>query len=408
MTDVEETKAETETGGGGVPLADYPLAAIAESAAAPQYRYQELLETAAVHRTGDNSVMIASRAAVDEVLQDPKRFSSAAFGGISLGNVRPLIPLSVDPPNHSKYRKILDPLFAPKRMDAAEADIAERANHFIDMFVDRGACHFTDEFAVPFPSAVFLGLMGLPWDELDAMLRMKDGIIRPGGFELSMEERQDIMNRTGQDIYAYFNSILDQREQDPRDDIMTRFLDTKVEGEQLTREEILDICFLFLLAGLDTVTDSLTCSFAYLAKHPEHRQQIVDDPSVIPAAVEELLRWESPVPGVPRFCTEDTEVAGCPMKSGDMVGVSVGAANVDTNEFPDAFDVRFDRTVNRHLAFGGGVHRCLGSHLARRELRVVLREWHRRIPEYELKPGIELQYVTGLRSVENLELVWKS
>ena len=296
-----------------------------------------------MHRTGDNSVMIASRAAVDEVLQDPKRFSSAAFGGISLGNVRPLIPLSVDPPNHSKYRKILDPLFAPKRMDAAEADIAERANHFIDMFVDRGACHFTDEFAVPFPSAVFLGLMGLPWDELDAMLRMKDGIIRPGGFELSMEERQDIMNRTGQDIYAYFNAILDQREQDPRDDIMTRFLDTKVEGEQLTREEILDICFLFLLAGLDTVTDSLTCSFAYLAQHPEHRQQIVDDPSVIPAAVEELLRWESPVPGVPRFCTEDTEVAGCPMKSGDMVGVSVGAANVDTNEFPDAFDVRFDR-----------------------------------------------------------------
>ena len=138
---------------------------------------------AAVHRTGDNSVMIASRAAVDEVLQDPKRFSSAAFGGISLGNVRPLIPLSVDPPNHSKYRKLLDPLFAPKRMDAAEADIAERVNHFMDMFVDRGACHFTDEFAVPFPSAVFLGLMGLPWDELDAMLRMKDGIIRPGGFE---------------------------------------------------------------------------------------------------------------------------------------------------------------------------------------------------------------------------------
>ena len=115
---------------------------------------------------------------------------------------------------------------------------------------------------------------------------------------------------------------------------MTQFLDTKVDGEQLTREEILDICFLFLLAGLDTVTDSLTCSFAYLAQHPEHRQQIVDDPSIIPAAVEELLRWESPVPGVPRFCTEDTEVAGCPMKSGDMVGVSVGAANVDTERVP--------------------------------------------------------------------------
>ncbi|HXY91826.1 MAG TPA: cytochrome P450 [Acidimicrobiia bacterium] len=403
----EHVTTEETTEGSGVPL-DYDSydAMAADDAAHPQYHYKELLEQAAVHRTGGGSVMVASRAAVDEVFQDPKRFSSAAFGGVSLGNVRPLIPLSVDPPNHSKYRKLLDPLFAPKRMDAAEPDIAARVNHFMDMFADRGECHFTDEFAVPFPSSVFLGLMGLPWDELDAMLRMKDGIIRPGGFELTMEERQERMNQNGQDIYAFFNAILDEREQNPRDDILTQFLDAKVDGEQLTREEILDICFLFLLAGLDTVTDSLTCSFAYLAQHPEHRQQIVDDPSIIPSAVEELLRWESPVPGVPRFCTEDTEVAGCPIKKGDSIGVSVGAANVDTEEFPDAFDVRFDREVNRHLAFGGGVHRCLGSHLARRELRVVLREWHRRIPEYELKPGIDLHYVTGLRSVENLELVW--
>lgn len=403
---MDETTTASEASGDGVPIDDQAFEALMGQASSPQLHYKELLDKAPVHRTGDNSVMIASRAAVDEVFQDPKRFSSAAFGGISLGNVRPLIPLSVDPPNHSKYRKLLDPLFAPKRMDAAEPDIAERVNHFMDMFADRGECHFTDEFAVPFPSAVFLGLMGLPWDELDAMLRMKDGIIRPGGFELTIEERQEKMNQTGQDIYAYFNKILDEREKDPRDDIMTQFLHAKVDGEELTREEILDICFLFLLAGLDTVTDSLTCSFAYLAQHPNHRQQIVDDPSIIPSAVEELLRWESPVPGVPRFCTEDTEVAGCPVKSGDMIGVSVGAANVDTAEFPDAFDVRFDRSVNRHLAFGGGVHRCLGSHLARRELRVVLREWHRRIPEYELKPGIELQYVMGLRSVENLELVW--
>jgi cytochrome P450 len=404
---MDETAAGTsEHEGGGVPLDGDAYAGMVEYAAAPQYRYKELLDESPVHRNGDNNVQIVSRAAVDEVFQNPQVFSSAAFGGVSLGNVRPLIPLSVDPPNHSKYRKLLDPLFAPRRMDAAEPDITARANHFIDAFVDRGECHFTNEFAIPFPSSVFLGLMGLPWDELDAMLRMKDGIIRPGGFDMPMEERQRRMEQTGQDIYAYFNKILDEREQDPQDDILTQFLDAKVDGEQLTREDILDICFLFLLAGLDTVTDSLTTSFAYLAQHPDHRRQIVDDPSIIPSAVEELLRWESPVPGVPRFCTEDTDVQGCPVKKGDLVGVSVGAANVDTVEFPDAFDVRFDREVNRHLAFGGGVHRCLGSHLARRELRVVLREWHRRIPEYELKPGIDLHYVMGLRSVENLELVW--
>jgi cytochrome P450 len=124
--------------------------------------------------------------------------------------------------------------------------------------------------------------------------------------------------------------------------------------------------------------------------------------------VEELLRWESPVPGVPRFCTGDTELAGCPIKTGDAVQVLVGAANVDPAAFADGFDVRFDRETNPHIAFGGGVHRCLGSHLARRELRIMLREWHRRIPEYELKPGVVPQYAMGLRHVENLELVWET
>jgi cytochrome P450 len=187
---------------------------------------------------------------------------------------------------------------------------------------------------------------------------------------------------------------------------MSGFLNTELDGSRLTREDILDICFLFLIAGLDTVTDSLTCFFAFLAQNPEHRSQIARDPSVIPAAVEELLRWESPVPGVPRMAVADTEVAGCPVKAGTLMMASIGAANVDPAQFGDPMTVRFDRASNPHIGFGGGVHRCLGSHLARRELRVMLREWHKRIPDYSLKPGSELHYARGLRSVENLELVW--
>jgi cytochrome P450 len=109
---------------------------------------------------------------------------------------------------------------------------------------------------------------------------------------------------------------------------------------------------------------------------------------------------------VARQATADSVVTGCPVAAGSVVFVCIGAANVDPTEFEDSFEVRFDREVNRHLAFGGGVHRCLGSHLARRELRVALREWHRRIPEYEIKPGLELEYPPGLRMVQNLELVW--
>ena len=376
----------------------------------PQPRYEGWIEDGGLLCPIEGFAMATGRSAVDEVLRHPELFTSK--GIVQLGNIRPLIPLSIDPPDHLGYRKLLDPLFAPKRMDAIEDDVAARANRFIDTFVDRGSCHFTDELAVPFPSAVFLGLMGLPWEDLDTFLRMKDGIIRPGGAtmmgaeKVDPEERTRIQSETAQEIYDYFNAILDEREREPRDDIMSGFLNTEMDGSRLTREDILDICFLFLIAGLDTVTDSLTCFFAFLAQNPEHRRQIAKDPSVIPAAVEELLRWESPVPGVPRMAVADTEVAGCPVKAGTLMMASLGAANVDPAQFGDPMTVRFDRTTNPHIGFGGGVHRCLGSHLARRELRVMMREWHKRIPDYSLKPGSELHYARGLRSVENLELVW--
>ncbi len=376
----------------------------------PQPRYERWIAEGGLFCPVDGFAVAAGRHAVDEVLRHPELFTSQ--GVVQLGNIRPLIPLSIDPPDHRDYRKLLDPLFAPKRMDAIEDDIAARVNRFIDNFADRGGCHFTDELAVPFPSAVFLGLMGLPWGELDTFLRMKDGIIRPGGAtmmeaeKVDPEERARIQNETAKEIYDYFNAILDEREREQRDDILSNFLRAEMDGSRLSREDILDICFLFLIAGLDTVTDSLTCFFAFLAQNPEHRRQIAKDPSVIPAAVEELLRWESPVPGVPRMAVADTEVVGCPVKAGTMMMASLGAANVDPAEFDDPMTVRFDRAINRHVGFGAGVHRCLGSHLARRELRVTLREWHKRIPDYSLKPGSELHYARGLRSVENLELVW--
>lgn len=214
---------------------------------------------------------------------------------------------------------------------------------------------------------------------------------------------------TGQEIYAYFGEVIAERERAPRDDVISGFLAAEIDGDRLSSDEVLDILFLFLIAGLDTVSDSLTCFYAFLAQHPEHRRQIASDPTVIPSAVEELLRWESPVPaGVPRVATQDTELPnGQRVPAGTAVVVSYGAANVDRTAFGDSTDVRFDRQENRHIAFGGGVHRCLGSHLARRELRVTLREWHKRIPEYRIKAGHEdLEYPPGLRHVKDLILTW--
>jgi cytochrome P450 len=206
-------------------------------------------------------------------------------------------------------------------------------------------------------------------------------------------------------IYDYFNRILDQREQDPRDDLLSQFLSTEVEGDRLSREDILDICFLFLIAGLDTVSASLDCFFRYLAEHPDKRSMLVADDTVVPAVVEELLRWETPVVGVPRIATQDVEVGGCPISRGEHVTALIGSANTDEAEYPDAEDVRWDRDANRHLAFGGGIHRCLGSHLARVELRVALREWHARIPDYRIKPGVDLNFTPGIRSVDSFPMI---
>jgi cytochrome P450 len=351
-------------------------------------------------------VLLSTKEVIDEALRHPEIYSSS-MDAVDLKNKRPMIPLQIDPPDQKKYRKLLDPLFSPRKMAAMEDQVAVLVNSLIDNFIEKGEVDFAAEFSVPFPSQVFLTLLGLPLDELPTFLTMKDGIIRPDhvtgevwGGKVASAYQQKIADS----VYDYFDKVLDQREVERRDDLLSHFLDAEMEGQKLTREDILDICFLFLIAGLDTVTATLDCMFSFLAQHPEQRQQLVDDPTLIPAAIEELLRWETPVMGVARVAVQDTELGGCPIKKGDQVMIMLGSANTDDAEFPDGDVVRFDREVNRHLAFGGGIHRCLGSHLARMELRVALREWHRRIPEYQVEPGHTLVYTPAIRSIEHFPM----
>jgi cytochrome P450 len=345
---------------------------------------------------------VVGRTEVEYALHHPDVFSSAP-AAVDLGQSVPLIPLQVDPPEHSKYRKLLDPIFSPKRMNLIEPDIAQLVNELMDAFIDDGSCEFTTALAEPLPSSVFLRLLGLPVSELAMFLKMKDGILRPAGHD--MDEIKANQRRNAGEVERFFAEALADRRQRPQEDLLSMFATAEVGGDKLTDDEILGICFLFLLAGLDTVTDALECFFAYLAQHPEQRRLIVEDPSIIPSAVEELLRWETPVTGVPRMVLKDFELGGCPFQKGDHVGISIGSANTDEAELADAYDVDLTRHT-KHLAFGAGVHRCLGSHLARLELRTTLREWHKRIPDYEIAPGTELNFMFGLRQVDSLPLFW--
>ena len=382
-----------------------PPASLADN---PQPMYRAMREAAAVMPVDESMVVVCRRAEIDEALRQSDLFSSN-MSAVDMGNVRPLIPLQIDPPEHKKYRRILDPIFSPKQMALLEPSVAKLVNDLIDGFEDRDEIDFATEFSVPFPSQVFLTLLGLPLDELPTFLAMKDGVIRPehvvGETSRTSDAADAHLRATAQSIYAYFEGVVAERRADGQDDLITRFLGSEIDGRPLSTEEILDISFLFLAAGLDTVTASLDCFFAYLANHPERRAQIVADPSLVASTVEELLRWETPVMGVVRVATEDTELGGCPISAGQHVSVLLGAANTDDAEFGDGDEVRFDRDTNRHLAFGGGVHRCLGSHLARLELRVALREWHRRLPNYSVKEGHELSYTTGIRSIEHFPMI---
>ncbi|HBJ72507.1 MAG TPA: cytochrome P450 [Actinobacteria bacterium] len=377
-----------------------------ERATDPRVYYAELRKKCPVdleqHR---DSIAVLDRTDIEEVLRNTDLFSNEQE---IMGSAEPVIPLGVDPPLHSMYRRILDPLFSPKKMAALQPKVAAHVNEFIDGFIDDGEVDFSTALAVPLVCLTFLSLLGLPTEELDAMVHWKDIMIRPEIVAGSREAGMELQAKTVSEIYMRFAQEIEARRDAPRDDLISYFMTAEVDdGRRLTDGEILRILFLLLAAGLDTVTISLQAIFNHLATHPEAQQMIHDDPSQIDNVIEELLRWETPVMGTSRVAKVDTELAGCPIPAGTKVMVAFASGNVH-EEFPESLTLDLARGDKAHLSFGGGNHRCLGSHLARMELRTVLREWHKRIPFYELKPGTEIVWVpSGLRGIDYLPLQWQ-
>ena len=379
----------------------------ANFAACPQPVYAEVLERFRVATTAVIGAPLLSRYEdVIWALRHPEIFSSSMDIHMALGTERPMIPLQVDPPAQTRYRKILDQRFSHKRSLELEPAVRRHANQLIDAVIERGECEFGEALAIPLPCLTFLSLMGLPHEDLELFAELKDGIIRPPVPASDLVGAYEHRAKTGQRIYAYFEKVIDDRLAQPGDDIVSYLTTAVIDGDRLSRNEILDICYLFLLAGLDTVTATLGCSVAYLAANPSQRRRFTQEPALIPQAIEELLRWETPVTTVTRVVKQDVMVGDVEIKAGTMVNLLLGAADVDSGEFVDALRVDFERQQNRHVAFGGGPHRCLGSHLARMELRAALEEWHRRIPEYSIKPGETPRFSPSIREVRYLPLVW--
>ena len=215
-------------------------------------------------------VLVATAETVKEVFAHPEIYSSG-LDAVDIGQIRPLIPLQIDPPRHKYFRRLLDPILGRQTVADLEPQTRELVKELIAAVKDDGTCNFHHAFAEPLPSTVFLQLLGLPVSRTKEFVALKDGIIRPPGVK-THDDRVAAVHKTGQEIYAILRETIDARAAEPQNDMISMFLDAEVDGEKLTHDQMEDILYLFFLAGLDTVTASLDCMISFLAQHPDHRQ----------------------------------------------------------------------------------------------------------------------------------------
>jgi cytochrome P450 len=362
-------------------------------------------EEAPIHSglaAGNEYFLVTRLADIRASFQNHAVFSNSAVTPTDPNPPYRWIPEMLDPPIHTKWRQLLGPLFSPTAIAAMEAKIRQRFGEILDEVADRGSCDFIHDVALLFPNTIFMDIMGLPRADADLFQQWEVDILHGG--RSTPEDQQRQMNAMIA-VMGYFSQLIARRRADPQDDLLSVAIGWKIDGEPIPDQDLLDFCLLMFMAGLDTVAAQLGFSFWHLATHEGDRQRVVADPSLIPSAIEEFLRFYSFVtPG--RKVMSDTEIAGCPVKAGTMVYLPLVSANRDPREFPNADTVLIDREDNRHIAFGVGPHRCLGSHLARLELRVAMEMWHERIPHYRLQAGSEIREHGGQIGLDNLPLEW--
>jgi cytochrome P450 len=331
-------------------------------------------------------------------------FPSTPDGENTPGSQKAMIPLEIDGPEHRQYRAALDPLFAPKRVAQLEPDLRAAANRLIDGFIENGKCDFSHDFAMPFPGATVLAIMGWPAGDLEK-LNTWVGIVLHGIVGASTEESDKARAQAQTEIYTYFMNLIAERRANPGDDVTSHLVGLELDGRRLTDAELFDTLLLMMLAGLDTVQSVFSQSFVHLGRHPEDWDRMFTSPDTLNAAIEELVRYASPA--VPtRTVTEDAvDVGGVPIPKGERVHAPLAAANRDPEYYPDPDTIKFDREAKPHLSFGLGPHRCLGIHLARLELRIGFEELRRRLPRFTLDPDHQPVERIGLTwGVENVRI----
>jgi cytochrome P450 len=348
-----------------------------------------------------------------EAFQKPELFSNDWYAAANPLGQTSVIPENTDAPEQRAYRRVLDPMFSPQNMAKLEDEIRGFAAELLEKIVTKEKSEFVADFTMPFPTIIFCRLMGFPLEDHPRLMRWKDVYMNSQSPFIAKrlditevdstgrplpEVARKLAEDTGTEIVGYLSALLDARRAVPEDDLLTVLLAARrPDGRELTQDELIGICFNLFLGGLDTVTGMLSMIIRDFAEHPEHRtgfMSVMDDPDRVGPAVEELVRFHSIVT-IARRVTEDCEFRGLNLAKDDMVQLMTPAACRDETRFPGADQIDYNRSPNPHLAFGLGWHRCLGIHLARRELKIALQEIHRVMPSYSLDPEETLLVGTG-------------
>ena len=320
---------------------------------------------------------------VAAIAYDTERFSSRS---VVVANSRPpreaapigiSPPISSDPPFHHGARRLLLPPFAPQAIARLEPGTRAYCDELLDVLDGRDVVDAAAEFAQHIPVRVIADMLGFPREDAELFRGFVHDVLE--GVNEPLETRFARM----QGLFGDLNDQINEHVATPRDDLTTYLIDAEMDGEKLDALHVMGTMALLLLAGIDTTWSAIGSSIWHLARTPADRERLVAEPDLLPTAMEELLRAYAPVT-MARLVKEDMDWNGCPMKADDWVLLSFPAANRDPELFEEADQVIIDRDVNRHSAFGLGIHRCLGSHLARMEVRVALETWLARFPDFSL------------------------
>ncbi len=342
---------------------------------------------------------ITKHADVQRVNRDTATFS-AELGGMTLlepssnggaMDMRGKILVMMDPPRHTRYRLLVNKGFTPRMIGLIEAHLAYRAELIIDSVIERGECEFVTEVAAELPLQAIAEIMGVPQEERHLLFEWSNRLVGADDPEYNKDpaNRADAAD-AATELYLYASALGEARRSDPRDDIVSKLINAEVEGDKLTPEEFELFMLLLAVAGNETTRNATAHGIHALMANPDQVSKLRDQPDLMPSAVDEVLRWSSPVLYFRRTATRNVEVHGKQIKAGDKVAMWFVSANRDEEVFEDPFRFDIERTPNDHVAFGGGgAHFCLGANLAKMELRLIFEQLVTRLPD--LRPAGEVE-----------------